>query len=192
MHNLLEFLKTRRSTLAMTLVEPGPGVDDILTMIEIASRVPDHGKLAPWRFIEYDSQCRKAMAAELQILANSGSDQTNRGLRDKELQRFLGVPVVIGVVSCAVDNPKVPQWEQHLSAGAAAMQLLSAAHALNFGAQWLTGWFSREAGAVSLLGLRDGERFAGLIHIGTPSIDKSERDRPAIADIFSRHSVEGN
>jgi nitroreductase len=188
MSELVEYLKTRRSDLAMTLVNPAPDEQDIETMITIASRVPDHGKLAPWRFVEYRYDDRQILAKTLIGMSDQDSDIDRKQSREKEISRFQSAPLVIGAISCAQAHPKVPEWEQVLSAGAATMQLLIAANGLGYGSQWLTGWYTNNKNALKLLGVGDNEQVAGMVHIGTPSVEKTERTRPEIDNIFSRYS----
>ncbi len=186
MTELLHYLKTRRSALAMTLVEPAPDAMQIKTMIEIASRVPDHCKLAPWRFVEYMQETRKRLAGLFVEISNKHGDISRRDSREKQIASFASAPLVIGVVSSPVENPKVPTWEQELSCGAACMQLLVAANALGFEAQWLSGFYMLDDHTTPLLGIKDGERIAGMIHIGSSDADKKERTRPPFDAIFSK------
>jgi len=188
MNELTEYLKTRRSDLAMTLVEPAPNESEIETMITLASRVPDHGKLAPWRFVEYGFEDRKKLAENMGALSDQDADIDRKESRVKEISRFQSAPLVIGVISTATAHPKVPEWEQVLSAGAATMQLLIAANALGYGSQWLTGWYTRDVNVLKLLGVSDNEQVAGMVHIGSPSAQKTERTRPELSDIYSRYS----
>jgi len=188
MSELEDYLTTRRSDLAMTLVDPAPDADQIKTMITLAARVPDHGKLCPWRFIEYPHTARQALAEVLTALSDREADATRKESRAKEITRFQSAPLVIGVISRTSKHPKVPEWEQVLSAGAATMQLLIAANALGFGSQWLTGWYTQNAAATALLGIGEGEQVAGMVHIGTPTAEKTDRTRPEINDIHSIYS----
>ena len=133
MSELVEYLKTRRSDLAMTLVDPAPGEHDIETMITLASRVPDHGKLAPWRFVEFCYDDRQILAKTLIVMFDQDDDVARKSSREKEIYRFQSAPLVIAVISCVRAHPKVPEWEQVLSAGAATLQLLIAANGLGYG-----------------------------------------------------------
>jgi len=188
MSELLHYLKTRRSGLAMTLIEPAPDVDEIRSMVEIASRVPDHCKLAPWRFVEYGREARNKLADSFLKLSDQDSDVTRYESRQKQIENFRNVPLVIGVISCPVEHPKVPIWEQELSAGAATMQLLMAANALGYEAQWLSGFYIFNDEATRLLGLSGNERVAGMVHIGSAGADKKDRTRPSLDNIFSIHA----
>ncbi len=184
MNELLYYLKTRRSALAMTLRGPAPDAGEVWTMIEIASRVPDHCKMAPWRFIEYTPKARKRLAELFAAISNQEPDQSRKESRQKQIDNFRNAPLAIGVVSSPRDNPKVPEWEQVLSAGAAVMQLLMAANALGYEAQWLSGFYMFNKEAINLLELGEREKLAGMIHIGSSAVVKKERSRPDIDDVF--------
>lgn len=184
MTSIKEFMKTRRSALSLTLEEPGPDAAQLKNILEIASRVPDHGKLAPWRFVLWSKAARETMHAQLLELLGRRPDIDDHPKKTKGTDKLLHAPCVLAVISCTTDNPKVPQWEQHLSAGAVCMNTLIAANALGFEAQWLTAWYVYEDEAGSILELKSGERIAGIIHIGSSSTPKNERPRPDIQDIF--------
>ncbi|MEM7300336.1 MAG: nitroreductase [Pseudomonadota bacterium] len=185
MPQLIEYLQTRRSALALTLEEPGPTAGELTDILTIASRVPDHGKLARWRFIVYSKDSRDAVRPALQELLEQSVEGDLRERGQKELDRFMLGPLAIGVVSQAGEHPKIPEWEQVLSAGAVCTKLLMAANAHGFEAQWLTGWHTYDEGAVAKLGLNAGERFAGIIHVGSTSIAKTERPRPDMDTLIS-------
>lgn len=181
----LEFLRKRRSHPSVTMSEPGPSEDQIADLLTIAARVPDHGKLTPWRFIVYPASDGEKIGGFLAGIYEQKTGPLDTAQRDKELTRFTRAPLVIGVVSCAAEHPKIPLWEQQLSAGAVCMTLVSAAAAAGFVSQWLTEWYAFDEDAGCFLGLKDGERFAGFIHIGTPTQPPVERPRPDISDITS-------
>ena len=185
MSNAFELLRTRRSVPAINLGEPGPDSGQLHELLTIASRVPDHGKLVPWRFIVYsgDAAARAgARLAELWLAQGNGDDEARLA---QERNRLSQAPLVVGVVSRAAAHPKIPEWEQTLSAGAACMALVTASHAMGFAAQWLTGWIAYDAEATAFLGLEEGERFAGFIHIGTPTTPPVERPRPDLDEIVT-------
>lgn len=186
---LLDHLLSRKSAPIQTLKEPGPDDGEITTLIRAASRVPDHGKLEPWRFILYRGDARVTIGRMLaeRYAAVLGRPLTP-GEREKEEERFSRAPVVIGVISVPKDNPKIPQWEMFLSAGAAAMNLVHAANALGFGANWITNWYAEDAESRRLLGLSVNERVAGFVHIGTPSEEAPDRPRPDPAAILSEYA----
>ena len=176
---LAGYLKTRRTIPSVQLREPAPDRKTLRDMLTIAARVPDHGKLAPWRFIIFDRDTREAVVAGLIRIAKHAPDEKEGQTRAEKAKGFADAPLIVGVVSAPiVDHPKIPLWEQQLSAGAVCLNLLHAAQAHGFSAQWLTGWFAYDDEAKAWLGLKSGERVAGFIHIGTPAMPPSERDRP--------------
>ena len=182
---VLDFMRKRRSVPAKSMSDPGPSEAEVADLVAIASRVPDHGKLAPWRFIRYSPEACERLGPIVLARAlerDPGLDEQNREI---ERTRFLRAPVVVGIVSAARAHPKIPEWEQVLSAGAAAYGLLIAANAAGWDAQWLTEWVAFDEKLGPELGLRAGERFAGFIHIGTRTMPKSERDRPELASVYS-------
>ncbi|TYC56391.1 nitroreductase [Rhodobacterales bacterium] len=181
----LEFLRTRRSHPSVTMTGPGPDKAEIEDILTIAARVPDHGKLAPWRFILYPASEGKRIGEALTALHERKHGPLEGEMRTKELTRFTRAPVIIGVLSTAADHPKIPLWEQQLSAGAVCMNLVTAAAASGFVSQWLTEWYSFDEEAARYLGAREGERFAGFIQIGTPTLPPVERPRPALADLIT-------
>lgn len=167
----------------MTLEEPGPSDEQVWAMLTIAARVPDHGKLAPWRFELWRPSFRQALHGKLSKLIDTS--QPDAGKVQTGTDKLLHAPCMVAVISTASQHEKIPLWEQQLSAGASCILLLQAANALGFEAQWLTAWYIYDNVAASLLGLSDGEQIAGLIHIGSSNVAKVERPRPDIADIFS-------
>lgn len=178
---LRRHLTTRRSIPAAQLEAPGPDKAEIAAMLTIAARVPDHGKLAPWRFILYPPEARRAAAEWLAERAARHPDETERRKRTESARQLAIPPLVVGVVSTAVEDAKIPVWEQQLSAGAVCMNLLHAAAAFGYAAQWLTQWYSYDEAALRYLGVGEGERMAGLVHIGTPRMPPAERARPDVA-----------
>ncbi|MGL4284846.1 MAG: nitroreductase family protein [Phreatobacter sp.] len=184
---LLTLLETRRSVGMTTLTEPGPNAAELRRLLTIAARVPDHGVLEPWRFIVVEGQARfdaGARFAELYAAENEAMDAEKRAKFAGIMSRvFTYAPVIVIVVSRSDPAARIPSWEQDLSAGAVCMNLLTSAHALGFGATWLTGWAAYSPGAHALLGLVAGERVAGVVHIGTAKEAPAERKRPDIAAI---------
>ena len=148
-------------------------------MLTLAARTPDHGKLSPWRFVIYPEDARAEAADWLAARAEALGEDVEK--RVKKARGFVAAPVCVGVVSTAAAHPKIPEWEQHLSAGAVCANLLHAAAAHGFRAQWLTDWFSYDAEARKYLGLGATERFAGFIHIGSYANPTPDRDRPDVA-----------
>lgn len=176
---LRDHLATRRTVPARFLSDPGPDVEALDQLITLGMRTPDHGKLAPWRFIVFRDTARKRAGEKIAAIARQNGVPEER--LEEEAERFLRAPVVIAVISTAAPHVKIPEWEQVLSAGAVCMNLVHAASALGYSAQWLTEWMCYDAAARSALGLAEQEQLAGFIHIGTPTAPPTERDRPALA-----------
>ena len=170
---LLSFLATRRSASAVTLAEPAPADEDVTALIRLAARAPDHGKLAPWRFIVLRGDDKAAFAARLEDLAKSRGDARAAA----KLAKLKLPPLGIAVVSAPRPHD-VPEWEQVLSAGAVCTGLLYAAQALGYGANWITDWYAYDDDAKAILGLKAGENVAGFIFIGTAKEPPMERERP--------------
>jgi nitroreductase len=185
MSDALQLLKTRRSVKPMELTGPGPSKPEIDTMLAIASRVPDHGKLAPWRFIVFEGDAR--LAAGAAIAAAFAADRADATLEQIEFERkrLARAPLVIAVVSRAGPHVKIPEWEQQLSAGASAMSLVFAAHAMGFAASWITEWYAYDRRVLDKLGVAPNERVAGFVHIGRAAKPPEERERPPLAAIVT-------
>src|SRR5712671_5379434 len=182
----ITLLRTRRSLKPVELVGPGPSPSDLDALLTIASRVPDHGKLTPWRFIVFEGESQlKAGAAIAAAFVAKYPDATPDQI-EFERRRLARAPLVIAVVSRAGPHVKIPEWEQVLSAGAAAMSLVIAAHALGYAANWITEWYAYDRGVLAALGLAENERIAGFVHIGRPSDKPEDRPRPPLQDIATR------
>lgn len=181
----LHLLSTRRSVVVRDLKEPGPSSDQIAQILEISHRVPDHGKLGPWRFIVFQGDARRQFGEELARIHSNRFPDAGRKNLDVEESRLTRAPLVIAVVSNILKDHKIPEWEQELSVGAACQNLLLAAHAQGFGAQWLTEWYSYNNDVDTLLGLGPTERLAGFIHIGSYDEKPGERVRPPLEERIS-------
>jgi nitroreductase len=178
----LSLLATRRSGRPRDLVAPGPDADQLRRILEIGMRSPDHGKLAPWRFIHVAKERRGDFHALLEraYRAEQKPGEEPARLELEAVHRFAHqAPELIVLVSSPVDGTKIPVWEQQLSAGAAAMNLLLATHALGFAGGWVTGWAAYSEGVRRGLELREPERIAGFLFLGTPAVPLEERARPA-------------
>lgn len=185
MSDALRLLLTRRSVGAQFLKDPAPDADQLRTLLTAATRVPDHGKLAPWRFIVFSGEARVEFGAFLAACVKSDEPDADADRLEIERTRLSRAPLVICVVSRAAPHVKIPEWEQALSCGAVCMNLLHAAHAMGFAASWLTEWYAYDARSLAKLGLADGEQVAGFIHIGTPDVTPQERPRPELADLVT-------
>jgi len=187
MPDALQLLKTRRSVKPMELAPPGPTAAELDTLLTIASRVPDHGKLKPWRFIVFEGEARKAAGEALAEVFGTDHPEATAEQVAFERARLARAPLVIAVVSRAAPHVKIPEWEQQLSAGAAAMSLVLAAHALGFAASWITEWYAYDRRVLDKLGLATTERVAGFVHIGRPAKPPEDRDRPKLDEIVTRY-----
>ncbi|MDQ0455946.1 nitroreductase family protein [Rhizobium paknamense] len=188
---LLDYLATRRSVPAFQMCEPGPSGEQLQSILSLAVRVPDHGKLAPWRFIVYRGQKRVDIGEALLEMALSKNPELSEEMIKVERTRFTRAPVVIGVISRAGPHVKIPEWEQVMSAGAVCLNLLMAANAHGFVANWLSEWFAFDEAAHPLLGIEPGEKVAGFIHMGSTTFPIVERPRPALEDVVTWMGEEG-
>lgn len=174
----LNLLKSRRSGSAKAMRGPGPSAAQIHDLITCASRVPDHGKLAPWRFIIFEGNARNQfgdlLVQALHKIEASPSDER----KSQERNRLLRAPVVIAVISKARQDLPIPEWEQILSAGACCQTLCIASHAMGFVANWITEWYAYDNTVREALSLSQNERIAGFIYIGQPQVPLVERLRP--------------
>lgn len=174
----LHVLDTRRSVPSKQLGEPGPDHATLLRMLASAVRVPDHGKLVPFRFIRLQGEARHALGDLLAARTLHLQPDAADAVVEKDRARFSHAPVIVTVVARLTPGHKVPEQEQLLTAGSVCFALLQAAQALGFGAQWLTGWMAYDDAVAATLGLSADERIAGFIHIGTPKMEAPERERP--------------
>jgi nitroreductase len=184
--SVLALLNTRKSASAKAMSAPGPTPEQLSEILRLAVRVPDHGKLNPWRFILWEGDARAAfgdlMKARWQQLHPEHGEQTLGVVHGL----FLRAPSVLGVVSAAQEHPKIPVWEQQLSAAAVCMNILYAATALGLGCQWNTDWVAYDAEIAAAMGLGPHEKLAGLIYLGTPAGPLEERPRPDPATLLTR------
>ncbi|WP_327753718.1 nitroreductase [Sphingobium sp. SJ10-10] len=180
----LSLLQTRRSGKPRDLIAPGPDADQLRTILEVAQRTPDHGKLAPWRFVIVPLDKREDLAVLLETAYRAEKPDAGR-LEIEAMHQFAHqAPTLVVALSAPVEGSKIPLWEQELSAGAAIMNLLHATHALGFAGGWLTGWacYNEEVRTAFAKGR---ERIAGFVFIGTPGREQEERPRPEYDNIVS-------
>ncbi|WP_406853153.1 nitroreductase [Brevundimonas sp. BH3] len=176
---LLHRLATRRSAPAQQLAAPAPEGEDLKILLELALRSPDHGKLAPWRLVVLGAQTRAEIVEKLAAMTHRLPDPVKG---KAVLSKLANPPLTILVVSSPVHGHKVPVWEQELSAGAVCMNIEHAANALGYSASWITDWYSFDAEALALFDIKDGEKIAGFIHIGTLPTAPLERPRPQVSE----------
>jgi nitroreductase len=190
----IELMKTRRSPKLRSLVEPGPSAAELEELLTVAARVPDHGKLTPWRFVVIAGEARRRVgeiAAGAFKERNPGADAARV---EEARTRFTGVPVTVAVVSSVKgdpadpsrEHPKIPRFEQELSAGAVCMSYIIAARAMGYGVVWLTEWYSGEPAVLRALGVGENERVAGFLYTGTMSEEREDRGRPVMDQIVTR------
>ena len=180
----LQLLKTRRSGRPRDLVEPGPDAGQLREILSVAMRVPDHGKLAPWRFVVVRKQDRPALEALLNRAFRIGCPEPTRQELEAVTRYANQAPVLVVVLSSPIEGHKIPVWEQQLSAGAACMNLLNAAHALGYAGGWITGWPTYSEEVRRAFGGK-AESIVGFMFIGTPGAPLEERPRPDYDRIVS-------
>jgi nitroreductase len=180
----LSLLETRRSGKPRDLVAPGPSPAELERILTIAMRTPDHGKIAPWRFVIVAQTQRQQLADLLARALPEHDPDAGPAHHAKALQFAHQAPVMIALISSPVQGHKIPVWEQELSCGAVAMNLLHATHAMGYAGGWITGWQAYSP-RVARAFCNEGERIAGFIFLGTPASPLEERPRPALADHVS-------
>ncbi|WP_284776490.1 nitroreductase [Agrobacterium sp. lyk4-40-TYG-31] len=183
--SLIDYLNVRRSTPALQLTEPGPDTAQIEEILRLTVRVPDHGKLAPWRFIVYRGEERQRLGEAVLKRALEKTPDIGADYQEVERTRFTRAPVVVAVVSTAAPHVKIPEWEQVMSAGAVCLNMLFAANANGFAANWLTEWVSYDEALFPALGVNADEKIAGFIYIGSTTFPAVERPRPELADVVT-------
>lgn len=186
MPEALDLLRSRISPKAQDLKDPPPTEDQLNQMLEIAVRVPDHGMMKPWRFIVHPKATRAKLVDALVDKFRAGNPSAAEAEIEKQRLRFGDSPLIVTVVSRTASNPKVPEMEQLLSAGAVCMNFLHAANAMGFAANWLTGWAAFDDNCRELFGLQPNERIAGFVHIGSLAAKPNDRPRPVISDLITR------
>lgn len=183
---LVNYFKTRRSVGMAFLSEPGPSPSEIDEILTIGTRVPDHGKFAPWRLVLIEGEARRQAGERLAGIVRRNRPDIDEASLEIERRQFLPAPLTIGVIFSPRPNTKAPELEQLLSAGNVCFNLLNAAFALGYAATWVTRWFGLDPAAQEMLGAKGGERFVGFVHIGTATVKPEDRERPALADVVSR------
>lgn len=180
----LTLLQQRHSVPSRQLGEPAPDEATLHALLEAAIRVPDHGKLAPFRLIRLQGGAKLKFGEQLTSIAIRNSPDLSEAKLEKERLRYTFAPLVMVVVACLHADSKVPEIEQKLCAGNVAYNILLGAYALDYGAQWLTGWAAYDREVAAILGLAEHEHVVGFVHLGTPQIDVPDRDRPVLTDLL--------
>lgn len=182
---LLDYLRVRRSTPALQLAEPGPSKTEIEDILRLAVRVPDHGKLAPWRFVVFRGEERVRLGETALRIALEKNPDLDLQQQEAERTRLTRAPVVIAVISTAKPHFKIPEWEQIMSAGAVCLNLILAANASGFAANWLTEWLAFDPAFLAEIDVDAAEKVAGFIHVGSTTFPPVERPRPELADVVT-------
>ena len=186
MNTLIDALRTRRSVSAHLLAAPGPRPEQIETILTVAARVPDHGRVVPWRFVVIQGEASRRLADAVAAAFRADNPEAVEARVTEERAKFLHAPLIVAVVARVRPHVKIPEWEQELSVGAAVMNLIHAANALGFGTSWLSGWPAFDRRVLDGLGLSPDERLAGYVHVGTPPVQPPvDRPRPALADVVT-------
>jgi len=184
---VINLLRTRRSVKPDKLVAPGPNPKEIETILSIAARVPDHKKLAPWRFVLFEGEARARMGEVFAAACLAEEREPPSSIRlETERRRFLRAPLVIGAISRVKETPGAPEWEQILSAGAACMNLCLAANAMGYGTCWITEWIAYSPRVRAAFGLAANERVAGFIYVGRARERQPDRERPDLTQLTTR------
>jgi nitroreductase len=184
--SVLDFLKSRKSASAKAMTGPGPSASQLHEILDIAVRVPDHGKLAPWRFVLFEGDARaKAGRGFAGVWAKKNPDHGADSLAF-QAGLFMRAPVVLAVVSTAAPHAKIPLWEQQLSSAAVCYNVVLAATAMGFAAQWQTDWVAYDAAAKAVMGIGESEQVAGFIYIGHSTVPLEDRPRPDVSALLTR------
>ena len=186
-HPVLNFLSQRRSVKPDKLLAPGPSGAELERILAVGTRVPDHKKLAPWRFIVFEGESRARIGEVFAEACLKEEAETPSPVRlDMERGRFQRAPLVIGVVSSIKPKPGAPEWEQVLSSGALCYNICLACNALGYGTSWITEWVAYSPTVRAALHLGPSERISGFIHIGRAKERPEDRERPVVADLVTR------
>ncbi len=182
--NALELLAQRSSTSSKTMSGLAPNIEQLQQLLQLAMRVPDHGKLCPWRFLVITGERRQDLSALLVKTRLAHEPHLDEAALQKDRERFLHAPMIITVIARVQKKHKIPEVEQRMSAGAVCMQLLNAAFAMGFAAQWLTSWVAYDPEILDALGIADDEEITGFVHLGQGQTG-TERVRPDLASKLS-------
>lgn len=179
----IEVLLSRRSVKTRDMTGPGPDAAALATILAAGRRVPDHGKLAPWRFFVFTGAARGAFGEVIRQAWLAEESVPSEAVAAQLAGLPLEAPVLVVLASTPSDARPIPLWEQQLSAGAAGMAMLTAAHMLGHVGQWITGWPAYSRGVHAALGLGEGDRIAGLLFFGDAAREPSERPRPEADEV---------
>lgn len=187
MNPTIDLQRTRRSVAPRLLTEPAPSESELETMLTVAARVPDHGRLVPWRFVVIDRDGAARLGDVIAGVYAADHPEADAERLTTERTRLTQAPLVIAVVSRAAPHEKIPEWEQVLSAGMATMNLIVAANALGYATNLYTQWYAYDRRVLAELGLAPHERIVGFVHVGTPTERPADRARPSLDEIVTRY-----
>ena len=187
----IDFLTTRRSTVARMMGDPGPNDDELRQIMEAGMRVPDHGRLTPWRFIVIRGDARDTIGDVIAASFKRNNPDAIQEQIEIEQERLTRAPIVIAVVSRVHREHKIPVWEQILSSGAACQTMLIAAQSMGYAAQWLTEWYAYDSDVKKAIGAEADDEIAGFVYLGNPVGELTDRARPIYDDIVSEWSPAG-
>lgn len=182
----ISLLKTRKSASVKAMVAPGPTPEQLKTILEIAVRVPDHGKLTPWRLVLFEGEARRKFGEVIKTRWQELHPEHGPDSLAFQAGLFLRAPTVLVIVSKAEPHVKIPEWEQLLSAGALTQNILLAAAALGVGAQWNTDWIAYDPQIMKAMGLTATEKIVGVVYLGTPASALEDRPRPDPESLITR------
>ncbi len=186
----LDLLMLRRSLTVKDMAHPGPSAAQLEQILTIGSRVPDHKKQVPWRFLTFEGKSRADIGKILRATFEEKNPDADNTILEFEQNRFMRAPLIIAVISTATpENPKVPEWEQILTAGAVCQNILIAANAMGFAGQWLSEWYCYDDDVLKAMNVAPVERVAGFIYIGTATKEPAERGRPDLTEITQSWSI---
>jgi len=161
----LQALQTRSSQPRLT--DPAPSAEVLENIYRSALRAADHGLLRPWRFLIIRGDSRDRLGDLFVAAAESSGDKLNEPQKDKMRQKPLRAPLILVTISSPCEHPKIPQFEQDLSAAAATQNMLIAAHAQGVGAMWRTGAMAYHPTVKRGLGLAQHEKIVSFLYLGT-------------------------
>ena len=185
MNNMSDYLLSRRSVVIRDMGEPGPSEPEMQKILSAGMRVPDHGRLTPWRFVVINGEGREKMGVVLKTAFKKERPDAIEEQLEIEQQRFTRAPTIVAVISKTNPEHKIPEWEQVLSSGAACQNILTSALSMGFAAQWVTEWYAYNTDVKLSLGLETRDRIAGFIYLGTRTETPKDRTRPAYESIVS-------
>lgn len=178
----LEPLLTRRSLGVKEFTSPAPSDAELEYILKAGTRVPDHGKLTPWRIKVIKAEGQKKLGLLYAEIFKRNNPDANDAQVNFEKARPSRSPLLLAVISSTVPDSK-PIWEQQLSAGAVCMTILHAAHMLGYGSKWITEWPAFNKEVTKALGGKDGDQIAGFILLGTKTLTPEDRPRPELSAV---------